>query len=81
MNATETWTIARISEAIPASVRMQFFAEVNQVPVDGILPVLKKWQRIAEDLTAALERAEELKAREAAAGPPGVRGGPHRGPG
>lgn len=65
MSATEPWNIARITEALPsADLRMRFLSEANLAPVATIQDVLIKWQHIAEQLTAAYERALELHAYE-----------------
>lgn len=71
MSTTEPWNIARIADALlNTDLRMRFLSEVNLAPVDSVQDVLKKWQRLAEDLTAGYRRALELRAYEEEHGKP-----------
>jgi hypothetical protein len=60
------WTIERISDALgnPA-LAQRFLGEINRAPAHQLLAVFAKWERIAKDTQAALERADEVLAYEA----------------
>jgi hypothetical protein len=62
----ETWTIERISEALgnPA-LAQRFLGEINRAPAHQLLSVFAKWERIAKDTLAAVERGREAAAAEA----------------
>lgn len=55
------WTIERISEALgnPA-LAQRFLSEINKAPAHDLLHVFAKWERIAKDVLAAIERADEI---------------------
>ncbi|WP_275558548.1 hypothetical protein [Streptomyces sp. 5-6(2022)] len=60
------WTIERISEALgDPALAQRFLDEINRVPASELLTVFAKWERIAKDTLAALERADEVIAYEA----------------
>ncbi|WP_033321359.1 hypothetical protein [Streptomyces yerevanensis] len=63
------WTIETICDALvgPAA-KQQFLGEINRVPVHEIVTVFAKWQQIASDITAAVERGRELARAEAETG-------------
>lgn len=55
------WTIERIAEALGAPVlRQRFFAEINRAEAHELLQVFAKWERIAKDQTAAVERGRRM---------------------
>ncbi|WP_327223042.1 hypothetical protein OG229_02540 [Streptomyces platensis] len=64
--STEPWTIETICEALgnPA-VSKRFLAEINKAPAHQLLTVFAKWERIAKDTVAAVERGREIAAAEA----------------
>ncbi|GAA1065248.1 hypothetical protein [Streptomyces asiaticus] len=60
------WTIERISDALgDPRLAQRFLGEINRAPAHELLDVFAKWQRIAQDTVAALERADEIIACEA----------------
>ncbi|MER7988774.1 hypothetical protein ABTY53_24735 [Streptomyces noursei] len=51
--STVPWTIERIREALASpSLARRFDAELDRAPVDELLAVFTKWQRIAGGLRA-----------------------------
>lgn len=55
------WTIERISNALGNPVLAQrFLGEINRAPAHELLTVFAKWQRIAQDTVAAIERADDV---------------------
>lgn len=60
------WTIERISEALgnPA-LAQRFLGEINRAPAHQLLTVFAKWQRIATETIASVERGRALAAAEA----------------
>lgn len=55
------WTIERIRDALgnPA-LAQRFLGEINRAPAHQLLTVFAKWQRIAEDTLASVERGRDL---------------------
>ncbi|MGW4075963.1 hypothetical protein ACWELB_21040 [Streptomyces asiaticus] len=55
------WTIERIRDALgnPA-LAQRFLGEINRAPAHELLNVFAKWRQIAEDMLAAIERADEI---------------------
>ncbi|MFI0900508.1 hypothetical protein [Streptomyces sp. NPDC020983] len=67
---TEPWTIESIRDALGNPIVVsRFLAEINRAPAHELLTVFAKWQRIAEDVSAAAARARDL-APYAASGQP-----------
>ncbi|WP_329143528.1 hypothetical protein OIU91_06170 [Streptomyces sp. NBC_01456] len=64
--STEPWTIETICEALgnPA-ISKRFLAEINRAPAHQLLTVFAKWERVAKDTLAAVERGREIAAAEA----------------
>jgi hypothetical protein len=62
----ETWTIERIRDALgnPA-LAQRFLSEINRAPAHELLAVFARWERIAKDTVAAVERGREIAAAEA----------------
>jgi hypothetical protein len=62
----ETWTIERIRDALgnPA-LASRFLGEINRAPAHELLAVFARWERIAKDTVAAVERGREIAAAEA----------------
>ncbi|MFH9968796.1 hypothetical protein ACH4PR_47220 [Streptomyces mirabilis] len=60
------WTIESIREALgnPA-LAQRFLGEINRAPAHQLLAVFAKWERIAKDTLAAVERGREIAAAEA----------------
>lgn len=64
--SSEPWTIERIRDALGSPVLAQrFLGEINRAPAHQLLQVFAKWERIAKDTQAALDRADEVLAYEA----------------
>lgn len=57
----QTWTIESICDALgnPALAK-RFLGEINRAPAHEILGVFAKWERIAKDTLAAVQRGQEL---------------------
>ncbi|RXS84195.1 hypothetical protein EST92_11595 [Streptomyces sp. TM32] len=64
--STEPWTIESICQALgnPA-ISKKFLAEINKAPAHELLAVFARWERIAKDTVAAVERGREIAAAEA----------------
>jgi hypothetical protein len=62
----EPWTIERIRDALgnPA-LAQRFLGEINRAPAHQLLRVFAKWERVAKDTLAAVERGREIAAAEA----------------
>ena len=62
----QTWTIESIRDALgnPA-LAQRFLAEINRAPAHELLAVFARWERIAKDTVAAVERGREIVAAEA----------------
>ncbi|MGW8330567.1 hypothetical protein ACWGLE_22065 [Streptomyces sp. NPDC055897] len=63
---SEPWTIERIRDALgnPA-LSQRFLGEINRAPAHELLAVFARWERIAKDTLAAVERGREIAAAEA----------------
>ncbi|MGA4875890.1 hypothetical protein [Streptomyces lydicamycinicus] len=63
--STEPWTIETICEALgnPA-ISKRFLTEINKAPAHELLAVFARWERIAKDTVAAVERGREIAAAE-----------------
>lgn len=61
-----TWTIESIRDALgnPA-LAQRFLSEINRAPAHELLAVFAKWERIAKDTLAAVERGRRLAEAEA----------------
>ncbi|MEU3693913.1 hypothetical protein [Streptomyces narbonensis] len=64
--SSEPWTIERICDALgnPA-LTQRFLGQINRAPAHELLTVFAKWERIAKDTVAAVERGRELAAYDA----------------
>ncbi|MFH8785302.1 hypothetical protein [Streptomyces roseoverticillatus] len=63
------WTIETICDALGSPpAKQRFLSEINRAPVHEIVTVFAKWQQIAEDISAAVERGRELARVEAETG-------------
>jgi hypothetical protein len=62
----EPWTIESIRDALgnPA-LAQRFLGEINRAPAHQLLAVFAKWERVAKDTLAAVERGREVAAAEA----------------
>jgi hypothetical protein len=60
------WTIESIRDALgnPA-LAQRFLGEINRAPAHELLHVFARWERIAKDTLAAVERGREIAAAEA----------------
>lgn len=64
--SSEPWTIERIRDALGnPDLAQRFLSEINKAPADQLLPVFARWERIAKDTLAAVERGRELAAHDA----------------
>jgi hypothetical protein len=62
----QPWTIESIRDALGNPVLAQrFLSEINRAPAHELLHVFAKWERIAKDTLAAVERGKEIAAAEA----------------
>lgn len=67
--SSEPWTIERICEALGSPVlAKEFLGEINRAPAYQLLSVFARWQGVAADIVAAVQRGRELAAAEAATG-------------
>jgi hypothetical protein len=65
MNETP-WTIERICDALGSpALTARFLGEINRAPAHEILAVFARWERIAKDTLAAVQRGREIAAAEA----------------
>jgi len=62
----QPWTIESIRDALgnPA-LAQRFLGEINRAPAHQLLAVFAKWERIAKDTLAAVERGRKITAAEA----------------
>lgn len=62
----QPWTIESIRDALgnPA-LAQRFLSEINRAPAHELLHVFAKWERIAKDTLAAVQRGREIAAAEA----------------
>jgi hypothetical protein len=64
--STEPWTIERICDALGnPTLSQRFLSQINRAPAHELLAVFAKWERIAKDTVAAVERGRALAGREA----------------
>lgn len=62
----QPWTIERICEALGNPVLAQrFLSEINRAPAHELLSTFAKWERIAKDIVAAIQRGHEITEAEA----------------
>ncbi|MEU5976361.1 hypothetical protein [Streptomyces sp. NPDC047315] len=60
-----SWTIESICDALGSpALSQRFLAEINRAPAHQILDVFARWERIAKDIVAAVERGREIAAAE-----------------
>jgi hypothetical protein len=62
----QPWTIESIRDALgnPA-LAQRFLSEINRAPAHQLLAVFARWERIAKDTLAAVERGRGLAAADA----------------
>lgn len=62
----QPWTIESIRDALgnPA-LAQRFLSEINRAPAHQLLAVFARWERIAKDTLAAVERGRDIAAAEA----------------
>ncbi|MGW3635640.1 hypothetical protein ACWD7F_36930 [Streptomyces sp. NPDC005122] len=62
----QPWTIESIRDALgnPA-IAQRFLSEINRAPAHQLLHVFARWERIAKDTLAAVERGRGIAAAEA----------------
>ena len=62
----QPWTIERICDALGnPTLAQRFLSEINRAPAHQLLGVFARWERIAKDTLAAVERGRELAAYDA----------------
>ncbi|MCX5336915.1 hypothetical protein [Streptomyces sp. NBC_00140] len=62
----QPWTIERISDALGnPTLAQRFIGEINRAPAHQLLAVFARWERVAKDTLAAVERGRELAAYDA----------------
>lgn len=62
---TEPWTIETIRDALGnPTLSQRFLGEINRAPAHELLQIFAKWERIAKDTVAAVERGREIAAAE-----------------
>ena len=62
----QPWTIERIRDALGNPVLAQrFLSEINRAPAHELLGVFARWERVAKDTLAAVERGRNIAAAEA----------------
>jgi hypothetical protein len=62
----QPWTIERIRDALGSpTLAQRFLGEINRAPAHELLGVFARWERIAKDTIAAVERGREIAAAEA----------------
>lgn len=61
----QSWTIESIRDALghPA-LAQRFLSEINRAPAHELLQVFAKWERIAKDTLAAVERGRQMAEAE-----------------
>lgn len=71
--SSRPWTIEGIRDTLDNPVLAQrFLSEINRAPAHRLLAVFAKWERIAKDTLAAVERGHDLAAYDASGEqPPG----------
>jgi len=66
MSGEQQWTIETIREALGSpDLAQRFLSEINRAPAHELLTVFAKWERIAKNTLAAVERGRELAEYEA----------------
>lgn len=62
----QPWTIESIRDALGSpALAQRFLGEINRAPAHQLLQVFAKWERIAKDAVAAVDRGREIAAAEA----------------
>jgi len=62
----QSWTIQRIADALSnPTLAQRFLSEINRAPAHQLLAVFARWERIAKDTLAAVERGREIATAEA----------------
>lgn len=68
----QPWTIESIRDALGSPVLAQrFLGEINRAPAHQLLAVFARWERIAKDTLAAVERGRQIAAAETRGEVPG----------
>lgn len=61
MSGEQKWTIETIRDALGSpDLAQRFLSEINRAPAHQLLGVFAKWERIAKDTLAAVERGRKL---------------------
>ncbi|MBI0296309.1 hypothetical protein JBE04_18020 [Streptomyces sp. PRKS01-29] len=60
------WTIERISDALgDPDLAQRFLGEINRAPAHELLSTFARWERIAKNTLATVQRARELVEHDA----------------
>ncbi|WP_412079006.1 hypothetical protein ACLF6K_37315 [Streptomyces xanthophaeus] len=60
------WTIERICHALGhPTLSQRFLGEINRAPAHELLSVFARWERVAKDTTAAVQRGRDIAAAQA----------------
>lgn len=61
----QPWTIESIRDALGnPTLAQRFLSEINRAPAHQLLGVFARWERIAKDTQAAVQRGREIAAAE-----------------
>ena len=62
----QPWTIETIRDALGApDLAQRFLSEINRAPAHQLLQTFARWERVAKNTLAAVERGRELAAYDA----------------
>lgn len=62
----QPWTIESIRDALGnPTLAQRFLSEINRAPAHQLLAVFARWERIAKDTLAAVQRGRDVAAAEA----------------
>jgi hypothetical protein len=66
MSSEQRWTIETIRDALGnPTLAQRFLGEINRAPAHELLHVFAKWERVAKDTLAAVQRGREIATAEA----------------
>jgi hypothetical protein len=64
--SNQPWTIESIRDALGnPTLAQRFLGEINRAPAHQLLAVFARWERIAKDTLAAVDRGRDLAAADA----------------
>ncbi|AQA11700.1 hypothetical protein [Streptomyces malaysiensis] len=66
MSSDAPWTIERIRDALgDPDLAQRFLSEINRAPVHELLSTFARWEHIAKNTLATVQRARELATHDA----------------